>query len=226
MSLKPLFAALTLVGLSSLASANVSQNNGPYTLTYDETTGFGRLSSWFSSDPRHGFSWTVPNSVQVASFGPLQTASFDLPSFTVTANAGWSLSSPAGFLGNISWVQVGDATTNIQVYADIALDGGPVVSINGTAMGWVVTAAGPSFSQGYFADTGKLSGPFSSLTVSNASIVLSATGGSFSSIGAQPQNKLEISFAVAQVPEPETAAMLLAGLAALGLLAHRRGRQG
>jgi len=183
---------------------------------------FKYLAGWFSSNPIHGFHWTVPDSAQVASFGPTTTTFIDLPSFTVTANAGWALSNATGFLGNISWVEVGNATTNIQLYADISVDGGPTVSISGNTLGWVITSNAPGFSQGYFADTSTLPGPFSTLTVSNASIVLSASGGTFSSIGAQPQNKLEISFAVAQVPEPETAAMLLAGLGALGLMARRR----
>ena len=78
-----------------------------------------------------------------------------------------------------------------------------------------------------FSDTTTLPGPFNSIAVTGAGIDLSATGGAFSNIGANPQNKLQISFdAVAMpVPEPETFAMLLAGLGALGLMARRRSAQ-
>jgi hypothetical protein len=222
---KSRFAALALLCATSLASANVTQDNGAYTLSYDETTDFGYLSSWFTSNPTHGFSWTVPNSAAVASFGPLQTAWVDLPSFTVTANAGWALSDPSAFLGNISWLEVGGANALIQVYADISIDGGAPIQIVGDHLGWTVTTSGPGYSQGYFSGTNTQLGAFTSYSVSNAYIVLAASDGVFSSIAAQPQNKLEISFAVAQVPEPESAAMLLAGLGAMGLLARRRGRR-
>jgi hypothetical protein len=226
MSIKPLLAALSLAGFASLASATVTQDNGPYTLSYDETTSFGYLAGWFSSNPTHGFSWAVPTSAQLASLGSTASATVNLPDFTVTTNAGWALSNATGFLGNIVFTEVDGATTNIRLYADVSVNGGPAVSINGDALDRVITGNGPSYVQGYFAQTASLPGGFSSLSVSNASIVLSVSGGVFSSIAAQPQNKLEISFAVAQVPEPETAAMLLAGLAAVGLLAKRRGRQG
>jgi len=64
------------------------------------------------------------------------------------------------------------------------------------------------------------------LDVSSGSIALSESGGSFASITAQPQNKFEISFTAMPVPEPETYAMLLAGLGALGWLTKRRQNQG
>lgn len=94
-------------------------------------------------------------------------------------------------------------------------------------MAWVATPSGPGYLQGYFADTlGGPSAAFQTYTFSNASVVLSASGGTFSSIAAQPQNRLEIGFTAVPVPEPETLAMMLAGLAALGWLSFRRRQQG
>jgi hypothetical protein len=224
MKLKPLVAAVALLGGISAASATTSLNAGPYTVSYDETTSFGYLSSWFSSSgDMYGFSWTVPNSVQVASTGAPVNAPFDLPSFTVSANPGWSLSGGfTAFLGNLSFTEVGGATTGILAYGDIAVDGGPATSLSG-GLGWTATTTDPGYLLGYFGDTYTAPiGAFSTLAVSNASIVLSATGGSFSSISAQPQNKLEFSFTAVPVPEPETYAMLLCGLAAVGWVARRR----
>lgn len=227
MKLKPVFAAVALVFGVSAASALTVQDIGPATVTYDETTAFGGLSSWFSSGSTYGFSWAVPASAQVASFGPQEIANVPLPDFTVTANAGWSLSDASAFIGNLVYTEVGGATTTIIANANVSVDGGPAVPIGPAGLGWVVTGSGPGYSTGYFADTFMApAGGFNTFSVTGSGIDLGATGGTFSIITAQGQNKLEISFTAVPVPEPETYAMLLAGLAALGWLSLRRRGQG
>ena len=224
MKLLPL-AAATLLAVSPLAqAATQSIDFGPATLTYDDATDFGGLSATTSSSWGWGFEWTVPNSVQVSSFGPLQTLAVQLPSFTLTANAGYTLTGVlSGFLGNLAYTEVGGATTGILAYADIALNGGPAVSWS-SGLPWASTGSGPGFNLGYFAGTlSQTIGDYQSVTISNASIVLSATGGSFSAISANPQNRLKIEFQAAAVPEPETYALLLSGLLMVGWLARRRG---
>ncbi|MBL8352250.1 MAG: PEP-CTERM sorting domain-containing protein [Burkholderiaceae bacterium] len=222
MNLKPVFAAVVLIAGMSAASATTSLDLGPATVTYDESTDFGFISSWFSSSTTFGFSWTVPNSAAVASFGPLTIVSVPLPSFTLARNAGWALSDASAFLGNLSFTEVGGATTNIVASASVSINGGPAVPIGPASLAWAVTGSGPGYMQGYFADSATFPGGFKTLAVTGAGIDLSATGGVFSSISAQPQNKFEISFAAAPVPEPETYAMLLAGLATLAWLSKRR----
>jgi hypothetical protein len=226
MKLKPVVAAVVLLSGISAASAITSQDNGPYTITFDETTSFGSLSGWFGSGDSYGFNWTVPNSVKVSSPGgsDIITTFVDLPSFTISANPGWSLSGGfTAFLGNLSYTEVGGATTGILAYGDVTVDGSPAGSADGLLIGWTATDSGPTYSVGYFGDTYTAPiGAFSTLAVSNARIVLSATGGAFSSISAQPQNKLEFSFTAVPVPEPETYAMMLCGLAAVGWVARRR----
>ena len=227
MTLKPVFAAVLLATGVSSASAWTTLDLGPATLAYDETTSFGYLAGWFSSALTYGFNWTVPNSAAVASFGPLTIVNVPMPSYTLTVNPGWSVSNATTFLGNLAFFEVGPATTNIIANANVSVNGGPSVPVGPTSLGWTTTLSGPGFSQGYFADTKVLPGPFNSLAVTGAGIDLSATGGVFSSISANPQNQLKVSFdAVAvPVPEPETYAMLLAGLGALGLMAKRRRSQ-
>jgi hypothetical protein len=222
MQIKPILAGLAMLCTVPMASALVVQDNGEYTISYDDSTDFGGLSSWFSSGSTLGFTWTVPNTATVSSFGPTTITTVNLPSFTVSANPGWALSDIKGFLGNLVYTEVGGSTTGILIYADIAVNGGAATSLSG-GVGWTQTSGGPGFSLGYFGqDFGPLPGGFNSVSVSNASIVLSASGGTFGAIAAQPQNRLEISFTAQPVPEPETYAMLLAGLGALGWLARRR----
>lgn len=230
MNFKPVFAAVVLVsGMSAASAAWISQDLGPFTLEYEDGTSFAGLSSTFSSSGDiYGFTWTVPNSVQVTSVGGVEAAlNVPLPSFTITANPGWTLSNPSAFLGNLSYTEVGDgANTTIIGNANVSLNGGSAVAIGPHGVAWVTTNSGAGFSQGYFADT--LSAPvaFHSLAVTDASIDLNANYGAFASISANPQNKLEISLMAVPVPEPETYAMMLAGLAALGWLSARRHRQG
>ena len=227
MNLKPVAAAALLAATLSSASAMSSLNLGPATVVYDETTSFGFISSWFSSAVTYGFSWTVPISVQVASFGPPALLNVPLPDYTLTVNAGWTISNAAAFLGNLAFVEVGAATTNIIANGDLSIDGGATTPIGPASLAWTSTPSGPGYLLGYFADTLALAGAFNSVAVTNSAIDLSATGGIFFSISANPQNKLEITFdaLAVPVPEPETYAMLLAGLGALGLLARRRRTQ-
>lgn len=225
MKLSPLAAAVLLAASPLAQAATQSVDFGPATLTYDDATDFGGLSGSSSSSWGWGFEWTVPNTAQVSSFGPLQTLAVQLPSFTLTANAGYTLTGVlSGFLGNLAYTEVGGATTGILAYADISVNGGPAVSWNG-GLPWTLTGGGAGFNLGYFAGTlSQTLGDYQSVTISNASIVLSATGGSFSAISANPQNKLKIEFQAAAVPEPETYALLLAGLGVVGFLARRRQR--
>lgn len=227
MKLKSVLAAATLLCTAGVASALTSQNFGSHTLVYDETTAFSFLSGSFTSGGGGaGFSWTVPNSANVASFGPLNIVTVNLPSFTVTANAGWALSNASAFLGNITFTEVGAATTQIILHADVSLNGGAPVTLTDN-LPWTPLPGGPGYLTGFFADT-ITAGPggFTTLSVTNAHIDLSAVGGVFSAITAQPQNKLEVSLVAVPVPEPETYALLLAGLASLGWLSKRRQSQG
>ena len=231
MKLKSVAAALAALGLATSASAVTTADLGSYTLSYDETTSFGWTAySFTSSGGAVGFSWYFSPSVGVISSGPTETASFDLPSFTITANAGWTLGAPASaFMGNLVFTEVGLlASTSVTGAGNVSLDGGPAVPVTGTLSQTVTFGtSGSGFASGYFAGTKSVSaGSFNSLDFSGGTLTLSATGGntigSFASIVAQPQNEFKISFTAMPVPEAETYAMLLAGLGVVALLVRRR----
>lgn len=224
MNLKPTTVAIALLLGVSAASAMVVQNIGPATVTYDATTTLASLSGWSSGGSIYSFAWTIPDTAAVVSLGALATTLVNLPSFTLTPNIGWALSGGVtASLGNLSFVEVGGAITSIASASSISVNGGPTTVVNG------MIAATPTlvtFSAvlGYFGGVMTVPiGAFNSFAVSNASLTLSATGGTFSSITANPQNKLEISFTAMPVPEPETYVMLLSGIAVIGWVAKRRG---
>lgn len=221
--------AAGIVALAGAASAGAVTTVSPdgYTLTYDDSTILGGTSSSFSSsDNSVGFSWSLPSSINVVNLG---STAFTLPNFTITANAGYNLSGAiTGFLGNLAYTEVGaTATTSAAVTGD--------VFVNGVAMGAVGGALGRvesngilgTYSVGYYGSSTTVpAGSFNSFSVSNFVLNLSATGGAFASIGAQPQNELKVSFFATPVPEPETYAMMLAGIGLIASIARRRKKLG
>jgi hypothetical protein len=221
--------AAGVVALSCAFSAGAATkvaNLGSYTLTYDDATALGGLSSNFSSsDGSVGFSWSLPTSFSVVSVGGvLETQIFALPAFTITANPGSTLSGPlAGFLGNLAFTEVGNATTSASATGAVSVNGGGFNSVGGLLDHVATTAPNLAYTLGYHASSAAVpAGTFTSLSVTDFSLKLSASGGTFSSIASQGQGELKVSFFAAPVPEPETYAMMLAGITMIVTIVRRR----
>lgn len=221
MNLKSVIAAAAALCISGLASATISVNAGPYTLTYDETTaGFG----WLSGSTTGSFEWSLQKAVSVQSFSAGSvTATFALPDFTITANPGYALSGVlTGSIGNVVYFEAGPAaSTNMAAGATLTVGANPAVVIPVASL--VKTST--NLNSGWFAGTASAPiGTVNSLSVTGGTLVLTANAGaaSFAAITGQPQNKLKFEFTAVPVPEPETYALLLAGLGMVGMIARRR----
>lgn len=226
MKLKSVLVAASLLLTVSAASATTSDNIGGATLTYDETTTLGSIGT-FSGFQFEGFSWQIPDSAIVANTVQGTTAflTVELPSFTLTANPGYALSKLTGFFGSPTFYDLG-GTSNILFEGEISINGATPIPLS-SLIDFEVTNQNLdiALNAGFFSQKETLPGPFTSFTLSNASLLLTAyvfEDGTESRIFSNPQNKLEISYNVVAVPEPETGAMLLAGLAAVGWVARRR----
>ncbi|MFO1192278.1 MAG: PEP-CTERM sorting domain-containing protein [Rhodoferax sp.] len=225
MSIKQLVAGVFLSASLSMASAAVVQYDA-FSLSFDETTQLGYPSfSTSGGGGSTGFGWSLPSSIKVISLGggAVETT-FTLPTFTITAKPGWTLSGPlSSFIGNVVFNEVGSgALTTMTATGQLSFDGGPSVPVGG-ALSKIVTTDETDVRSGFFADTADTShGGFQSLTVSAASLTLRAEGGVYASILAQPQNVLQFGIIAAPVPEPESWALLMAGLGLVGYAAHRR----
>ena len=219
---------IALAGAGFASAAMTDVDFGSYTLSYDDGTILGGTSSSFtSSDNSVGFTWNLPADVNVVSVGTPESMSFTLPDFTITANAGYYLSGAVtGFLGNLVYTEVGGATTSVSATADVSIDGGPQIATGGD-LDRVETVSFPGGSTGYYGSSTTVPvGSFNSFSVSNFMLTLNASGGDFASILAQPQNELTVSFVAAPVPEPETYAMMLAGIGMIAAIARRRKQLG
>lgn len=225
MKLKSLAAAACLVVVGA-AHATTSWNLGSYTVTYDETQpGFGWLAGAFTSGGGLvGFNWNVQPVVQVSSANGLVSSTFSLPDFTISVNPGYVLNGPLmGSLGNITYAEFGNATTSLSASASVSVDAGPAIPLPITPLPKVATSA----TTGYFAGSASAPlGAFNSFSVTGGAITLTAqaTPGSFAAIIGQTQNQLKFEFYANPVPEPETYALMLAGLGLIGWVARRRAR--
>ncbi len=222
-------AAMAALGVSAAQAAIQTNTYTEFKVDYEDSTVFGSPSFSFSSGGGlRGFGWDVPATVQAYSTGVGASNSFVLPNFTITANPGWTLSGPfTSFLGNIVFNEVGPgATTSMTAGATLSFDGGGPGAIPPVAVGKTVSFAGPGVSSGYYSTTLSLAhGAFTTLSLTAGTLTLNAGSPIFASIQAQPQNNLSFSVIATPVPEPETAALWLAGLLAVVSIARRRSQR-
>lgn len=189
-----------------------------YSVTYDTDTVLGGLSFNSGGDGATTFGWSLPSTL-VANAG---TFEFVLPTFTLTANSGYSLSGAlGGFLGNLSFAEPGNDETGAWISGTVSMDGSPGAGFFSLLDRTELVNVPGVLRSGYYSLEGDVGfGSFSSVTVSD--FVLTLDAGASAAVFSTNQGRLEVRFFAAPVPEPETYAMLLAGLGLVSMVARRR----
>ncbi|MDR7332335.1 PEP-CTERM sorting domain-containing protein [Roseateles asaccharophilus] len=215
-------ASLLISGVVSAATLDTDN----FSVTYDDATLFGAARVFETGIAgRYGLEWTVPSTVSfVQNGGPASSIEFVLPTFTVTAKNGSELNGLfSGSVGNLVYSQFNGSAT-AYIGASVAHDGVPMYSLEW----WPLLQTESTSNSGYFASRTNFAFPLDglhSVTFSDAFIHFDATRYAYVAVTGQPQNRLTFEFGVAAVPEPESYALMLAGLGIVGFLASRR-RQG
>jgi len=219
MKLSTLFFSLVFgCGLVSGQSIAATVETDQYVVSYDESTGFGGISTLFStSDGRYGFSWGIPSSVATGG-----AFSADLPNFTVTAKSGYALAGDInGSVEGLSYFLFGGGSASVTASGNLAIGSSSYTLGGSLTKVAVLTTSG--YEAGYFTGFASLpvSGSFASLAFTGGELALAVDSGG---VWATNKGDVGFSFVVIAVPEPETYAMMIAGLGML-LVAARRCRQ-
>jgi hypothetical protein len=221
MKLAVIAAAMVISG-SALATAQ-SFDTGNYTVSYDDAN-FYNTGNWSSGD-HQGFSFNIPGSFNVDQIQG--TATYDLPSFTVTADAGYTLSGPFDLkIGSFGVVTFGGGSAGASMTGSFVVDGA-TVPLDKLAL--TSDQSRPKSSAGYIFDSYTLESSnslpsFKSLSLSNGQMTLSASGplALVFANGGSTASQFQASLYVTAVPEPDTYGMMLVGLCLVGSIAKRR----
>jgi hypothetical protein len=228
MNMKQAFlGALSLV--ASMAASAATLDLGQYTLTYDENTPFGNPTTTTGPGNEVSFSWSLGNAVSYLNVGPNQVvpAAIILPSYTVTANAGYSLSGPlTSFSGNVVYAEfLGNVTTMALIGAIDFDHAGPAPLV-------AAFTKTPIISVSPLAEVGTMSltqdagaGNFGTVSFAG-SLLLTSTGSpdgqslSLAAIQSRTEDKFKVSFFATPVPVPPAAWLFSSAL--VGLVLRRR----
>jgi len=217
-----LFGALSLV--ASMAASAATLDLGAYTLTYDENTPFGNPTTTTGPGNEVSFSWSLGNAVSYLNVGPAAVVpvAVILPSYTISANAGFSLSGPLSTVsGDIVYAEFLGNVTNIALLGAMAFNSDPAVDVS------TLFTKTPIISVAPLAEVGTMSlnlnapvGNFNTVSFAG-SLLLASTGTpdgvSLAAIQSRSEDKFQVSFFATPVPVPPAAWLFSSALVGLVL---------
>jgi hypothetical protein len=216
---------------SAVAPVFTTTSFGEYSVTYESNTSFSGIS--FSSSGGGGsvgFGWNFPTG-SLSSTGAPNSATTNLPEFTITANPGYALSGAVtAQIGNLGYVTFdpafpgggGGSAAGVTFSALVSIDGGTPFALPPVSF----SSAPSGLFTGTLAGTASVAvGGFTSVHFSGVQLLTSVSGvtGGLASVSTQPQNLVTIGFTALPVPEPEAYLLFMAGLGLIGAIARRRG---
>lgn len=219
--------ALSLV--ASVAASATTLDLGQYTLTYDETTAFGD-PTLHTNGPGNAvsFGWSLGSAVSYLNVGPSTDLQKDviLPSYTITAKAGFALSGPIhGFTGKPIYTDFQGNVTNMALIGDMSVNGGSPIALH------IDFVKAPLISVPLLGEVGTMSldvnavlGNFTSLGFAGK-LQMSSSGTAGLSLAAiqsrtESDDAFKVSFFATPVPVPPAAWLFSSAL--LGLVLRRR----
>jgi hypothetical protein len=219
-----ILGALSLV--ASVAASATTLNFEQFDLTFDETTAFGAPTITTGPGNALTFGWSLGHAVNYLNVGPSSDveATVILPSYTINAKAGFTLSGPVhGFIGELIYSDFRGNVTNMALIGDMSVNGGTPISVN---LDFVKT---PIILVPDLANVGTMSldataglGDFTSLGFAGKLFMTSsgAPGQSLAAIQSRETDVFTVSFFATPVPVPPAAWLFSSAL--LGLVLRRR----
>ena len=226
-NIKALASIIVLaIGTTQASAANVTLDGGNFTISYDTAVVglFGtphliRSSLVFAPGGNPGFSAQSENGIKVTN------STF---AFLITADAGYKLSSFNLFEGG-DYMLIGDSS-RVSVGGQLR-----VKPVGDSVMTAAITPSMPlttrtSFEQFATTDWNASASISPTMTLSSAVVSIENLLGARARLAEDgyaliEKKNVELGFVLTPVPEPESYAMLLAGLGLMGLVARRRAKQ-
>lgn len=225
MKMKQAFlGAMSLVASVAASAANLDL--GSFTLFYDEGTAFGDPVATVGPGNEVGFTWSLGSAVAYQNVGgnPVVPNLIQLPSYTVTAKPGFSLSGPLNsFSGNVVYSDFNGNNTAMLLLGGVSFDGGAGINID-TEFTKTALISVPEL-----AEVGSFSlekqtpvGNFQTVSFIGSLLLISSgtEGLSLAAIQSRSEDFFKVSFVATPVPVPPAAWLFSSAL--VGLVLRRR----